>query len=641
MASLAAAQVQEVRSITRIERIGAHSHIRGLGLDDSLEPRAVSQGMVGQKMARKAAGVILQMIREGKIAGRAVLLAGQPGTGKTAIAMGLAQALGPDTPFTSMAGSEIFSLEMSKTEALTQAIRKSIGIRIKEESEIIEGEVVEVVVERAAGGGGAKAGRLTLKTTDMETNYDMGSKMIDSLLKEKVQAGDVITIDKATGKINKLGRSFARARDYDATGQQARFVQCPEGELQKRKEVVHTVTLHEVDVINSRTHGFLALFSGDTGEIKSEIREQINGKVAEWREEGKAEMIPGVLFIDEAHMLDIECFSFLNRALESETAPVVIMATNRGITRIRGTNYRSPHGIPLDLLDRMIIVPTEPYHQAELKEILNIRPTTRPSSRKYSTFGEDASLTFTVTPLLVLSFPLDRMIIVPTEPYHQAELKEILNIRPTTRPSSRKYSTFGEDASLTFTVTPLLVLSFPLDRMIIVPTEPYHQAELKEILNIRPSSRKYSTFGEDASLTFTVTPLLVLSFPLDRMIIVPTEPYHQAELKEILNIRPSSRKYSTFGEDASLTFTVTPLLVLSFPLDRMIIVPTEPYHQAELKEILNIRPSSRKYSTFGEDASLPFTVTPLLVLSFPLDRMIIVPTEPYHQAELKEILNIR
>lgn len=52
-------------------------------------------------------------------------------TGKTAIAMGLAQALGQDTPFTSMSGSEIYSLEMSKTEALTQAIRKSIGVRIK------------------------------------------------------------------------------------------------------------------------------------------------------------------------------------------------------------------------------------------------------------------------------------------------------------------------------------------------------------------------------------------------------------------------------------------------------------------------------------------------------------------------------
>lgn len=51
--------------------------------------------------------------------------------GKTAIAMGMAQALGDNTPFTSMAGSEIYSLEMSKTEALTQAFRKSIGVRIK------------------------------------------------------------------------------------------------------------------------------------------------------------------------------------------------------------------------------------------------------------------------------------------------------------------------------------------------------------------------------------------------------------------------------------------------------------------------------------------------------------------------------
>ena len=57
----------------------------------------------------------------GNIAGRAIMIAGQPGTGKTAIAMGMAQALGSDTPFTTIAASEIFSLEMNKTEALTQA----------------------------------------------------------------------------------------------------------------------------------------------------------------------------------------------------------------------------------------------------------------------------------------------------------------------------------------------------------------------------------------------------------------------------------------------------------------------------------------------------------------------------------------
>jgi len=366
-------KVAEVREVTRIERIGAHSHIRGLGLDDTLEARKVSQGMVGQAAARRAAGVILQMIKDGKIAGRAVLLAGQPGTGKTAIAMGMAQALGQDTPFTAMAGSEIFSLEMSKTEALTQAFRKSIGIRIKEETEMIEGEVVEIQIDRPATGQGSKSGKLTLKTTDMETIYDLGVKMIESLTKEKVQAGDIITIDKATGKISRLGRSFTRARDYDAMGSQTKFVQCPEGELQKRKEVVHTVSLHEIDVINSRSQGFLALFSGDTGEIKPEVRDQINAKVAEWREEGKADIVPGVLFIDEVHMLDIECFSFLNRALESDMSPVLIMATNRGITRIRGTSYKSPHGIPIDLLDRLLIVATTPYSEAELKQILVIR----------------------------------------------------------------------------------------------------------------------------------------------------------------------------------------------------------------------------------------------------------------------------
>ena len=46
--------------------------------------------------------------------------------------------------------------------------------------------------------------------------------------------------------------------------------------------------------------GFLALFAGDTGEIRAEVREQIDAKVAEWREEGKADIVPGVLFIDEA-----------------------------------------------------------------------------------------------------------------------------------------------------------------------------------------------------------------------------------------------------------------------------------------------------------------------------------------------------
>ena len=72
-------------------------------------------------------------------------------------------------------------------------------------------------------------------------------------------------------------------------------------------------------------------------------------------------------------MLDIECFSFINRALEDELAPIVIMASNRGNTRIRGTSYRSPHGLPLDFLDRVVIVSTHQYAQEEIRQILAIR----------------------------------------------------------------------------------------------------------------------------------------------------------------------------------------------------------------------------------------------------------------------------
>ena len=160
----------------QVSRIGMQTHIAGLGLDDTLQPRFASQGMVGQLKARKSAGLIMQMIKDGKIAGRAVLIAGPPGTGKTALAMGmqmlnpplpslvrskigfltrvvgLAKSLGDDVPFTMISASEIYSLEMSKTEALTQAFRKSIGVRITEESEIIEGEVVEIQIDRSMTG---------------------------------------------------------------------------------------------------------------------------------------------------------------------------------------------------------------------------------------------------------------------------------------------------------------------------------------------------------------------------------------------------------------------------------------------------------------------------------------------------------
>ncbi|KAK0433502.1 TIP49 C-terminus-domain-containing protein, partial [Armillaria borealis] len=76
--------------------------------------------MFGQaKPRRNDAGMNLKMVQEGRIAGRATSFAGTPSTGKTAIALGMAQTLHPDVPFTKISAttiSDVFSLSMLETE---------------------------------------------------------------------------------------------------------------------------------------------------------------------------------------------------------------------------------------------------------------------------------------------------------------------------------------------------------------------------------------------------------------------------------------------------------------------------------------------------------------------------------------------
>lgn len=79
-------------------------------------------------------------------------------------------------------------------------------------------------------------------------------------------------------------------------------------------------------------------------------------------------------------MLDMECFTYLNRALESPLSPYVVLASNRGITTIRGTDspydstgILSPHGLPIDLLDRCMIIKTATYTRSEIRQVLETR----------------------------------------------------------------------------------------------------------------------------------------------------------------------------------------------------------------------------------------------------------------------------
>lgn len=367
----------------RFERIGAHTHINGLGLDENLKAVKVKDGMVGQERAREAAGLVVQMIKEGKLSGKTVILAGPPGTGKTAIAVAVSRELGANVPFIQMSGSEVYSSERKKTEILLEAIRKCIGVEIHEMRKVYEGEVVGVDIRTTSHPYNPyqkvpESIRLTLKTTKEEKTIEAGATIAQQIIQQNISDGSVVQIDAETGRVANLGLSLesTKGKTYDVDT--SRKVPRPTGEVLKDKEFVYTLTLADMDEINAKSRaggGFFSMFFGgsESREIDTEVRMAVDQQVKELVDQGKAFIHPGVLFIDDSHLLDLEAFSFLGRAIESELVPIIILATNRGITTIRGTDVKSPMGFPLDLIDRSVIIGTQEYDVESIGEILRIR----------------------------------------------------------------------------------------------------------------------------------------------------------------------------------------------------------------------------------------------------------------------------
>ncbi|KAK7853340.1 ruvb-like protein 1 [Quercus suber] len=425
-------RIEEVQSTTKKQRIATHTHIKGLGLEASgralplaagfvgqAEAREASglvvdmirqkkmagralllagppgtgktalalgcgralplaAGFVGQAEAREASGLVVDMIRQKKMAGRALLLAGPPGTGKTALALGIAQELGSKVPFCPMVGSEVYSSEVKKTEVLMENFRRAIGLRIKENKEVTELSPEEA--ESVTGGYGKSISHVIigLKTVKGTKQLKLDPTIYDALIKEKVAVGDVIYIEANSGAVKRVGRSDAFATEFDLEAEE--YVPLPKGEVHKKKEIVQDVTLHDLDAANARPQGGQDILSlmgqmmkPRKTEITDKLRQEINKVVNRYIDEGVAELVPGVLFIDEVHMLDMECFSYLNRALESSLSPIVIFATNRGFCNVRGTDMNCPHGIPVDLLDRLVIIRTQTYDVADMIKILALR----------------------------------------------------------------------------------------------------------------------------------------------------------------------------------------------------------------------------------------------------------------------------
>lgn len=143
--------------------------------------------------------------------------------------------------------------------------------------------------------------------------------------------------------------------------------------MQKNVSVSNFVTLHDIDVVNSNAGGAASIFSGDFGEVRAELRGQVDDRICAWVKDGKAKVKTGVLFIDEIYMMDVECYSCLNRYLENDFSPLVILTSNRSFGKVRGMSIESPFGIPADFLERSICISTVPYSIDELTRIICLR----------------------------------------------------------------------------------------------------------------------------------------------------------------------------------------------------------------------------------------------------------------------------
>jgi hypothetical protein len=240
------------------------------------------------------------------------MLAGGPGTGKTALALAISQELGTKIPFCPITGSEIYSTEVKKTEVLMENFRRAIGLKVRETKDVYEGEVTELTPEEAEnplGGYGKTISTLLigLKSARGQKKLRLDPSIYEAIQKERVQVGDVIYIETNTGACKRVGRSDAYATEFDLEAEE--YVPIPKGEVHKKKEIVQDVSLHDLDVANARPQGGQDIMSmmgqlmkPKMTEITDKLRGEINKVVSKYINQGVAELVPGVLFIDEVRV---------------------------------------------------------------------------------------------------------------------------------------------------------------------------------------------------------------------------------------------------------------------------------------------------------------------------------------------------
>lgn len=303
-----------------------HSHIRGIENREKLGLNEINTGLIGNFNCRKSAKFISELLKKKKKS-QIIIFTGNSGSGKTALAFAVAKEIGKDIPFQMVNGAEIQSSKKKKTLILSENCRKAVGINFFENSEIFEGEIRDIFIDNQF----KKFNELTnpivhliLKTLEGSLRLKLHNSLGKSFIEENPKIGNIIRISPNLEKVKIIGVS--RNSESTTIHSEKIYTSVPAGKVCKKKNIIQKITLFDLDYANVDFFQKNKKYQINPPE---NIEEEVNLLVSKYIEEERAEFVPGIFFIDEAHLLDDENLFFLTKLADLKFSPLIIFATNR------------------------------------------------------------------------------------------------------------------------------------------------------------------------------------------------------------------------------------------------------------------------------------------------------------------------
>nr|UXY87579.1 RuvB-like protein 1 [Cryptomonas curvata] len=343
-----------------------HSHINKLSFNSFYKTNSLGESsVIGQEKAKNCIRIIVNMIKQNKMAGKVVIVTGISGSGKTALGLALGKELGESIPFTFVNGSEFSYLNSKKIGQLFQSCRKAVGIRIVDNIEFYEGEVTNIEIDQQKKEN-FKSIFNYIKNIEGSLRIKLKDSLYQGFKEDNVKIGDIIYIEPSKSLIKIIGKSSQSYLEQNLNHYD--YVTLPTGKVFKKKTVVQDLTLNDLDVVNIQN---IEKFYSKSFDVSDYLRHEVDKLVFKFIKLKKAEILYGVIFIDEAHNLDFSSFFFLTRLLDSKFSPLILLSTNR-TTLVNFRNFLDPN-TPFNFINRCLVIRTKIYTRNEIANILAVK----------------------------------------------------------------------------------------------------------------------------------------------------------------------------------------------------------------------------------------------------------------------------